>query len=92
MDAVGVAVAVVVVALLALLVAGVATRGRFGLPDDSDGGEDQGVEPSPPTERQLGYIAALLRERRADDLADVDIENVDQASALIDELKSRPRR
>ncbi len=53
------------------------------------------MRPAPPpgaTDRQLAFIDLLLRERQADDLIDAAPMTIEEASALIAELKERPHR
>ena len=49
-------------------------------------------KPRPPTDRQLNYIELLLDERETDDLEFDDPQTVEQASALITQLKKLPYR
>lgn len=69
-------------------------RAAFKAPSRDLGDEHEYTEirPMPATARQLQYIAALLQERETEGMVIGDVDNVEQASALIDELKTRPRR
>ena len=46
----------------------------------------------PPTDKQLNYIDSLLQYKDADDLRNVKICTIKQASEFIDELQARPYR
>ena len=50
------------------------------------------IDNRPPTDRQLNYIDSLLEYKDADDLQNVKLYNIKQASELIDELKRRPHK
>ena len=49
-------------------------------------------KPRPPTGKQLNYIELLLDERESDDIEFDDPQTIEQASALITQLKKLPYR